>query len=176
MYKESFKKFYWAFILIIIDFRLQGFDILPDFLGYLFIIQGLSSLAEVNGFFQRAKKLALPMLLLSILSFYEAPGSNLVFGLATVVFVAIGIIDLLLVYSLFMGIRQLAEERRLDMLALEAESSWRYYLFISLAGIMAIGLLFVPVLLVMYILIVFFFNIYVLMKILKFMNLAREEL
>lgn len=176
MYKDGFTKFYLAFILIMIDFRIQGFDILPDFVGYLLILLGLAVFLGTNDFFERAKKLSLAMLLLSILSFYETPGSSLVFSIDTILFVVSGIINLLLIYSLFMGVRQMGEDRRLDNVVFEAESSWRFYLVIAVADLLSFLLIFVPAILVLYIFILFFFNVVVLLRILKFINIAKNEL
>jgi hypothetical protein len=36
---------FWGFIFLF-DFRLFGFDILPDFIAYILFVQGLSILAE----------------------------------------------------------------------------------------------------------------------------------
>ncbi|MBP1925646.1 hypothetical protein J2Z76_001505 [Sedimentibacter acidaminivorans] len=44
MYGEGFKKFYWGFLLVLIDFRLQGIDIFPDIIGFIFLLVVLNFL------------------------------------------------------------------------------------------------------------------------------------
>ncbi len=176
MYISSFKKFFVAFIFIMVEFRIKGFDVLPDFIGYILILNGLSAFQGINGLFERAKKLVLPMILLSALTFYQVPGSSLVFGFSAIIGMLGEIIKLLLIYSLFMGIKKMANDRRLDKLALEAESSWRFYLIIGVANLIAFVLVFSPVLFIQYKLAMFFFNVFVLYKMLKFINISKDAI
>ena len=36
-YVGAFRNFYWGFLLTMLDFRINGFDILPDILGISFL-------------------------------------------------------------------------------------------------------------------------------------------
>ena len=176
MYISSFKKFFVAFIFIMVEFRVKGFDVLPDFIGYILILNGLSAFQGINDLFERARKLVFPMLLLSALTFYQTPGSNLTFDFSIIVGMLGEIIKLFLIYYLFVGIKNMADDRRLDKVALEAESSWRFYLIIGVANLIAFALVFSPVIFIQYKLAMFFFNIFVMLKILKFMNISKDTI
>lgn len=175
MYSNGFRKFYWAFLFILLDFRVEGFDILPDIIGYMLIYSGLSAFEDENEYFEKAKKMALPILLISIFYIYASPGSNLEIGLTTVIGIIGEILSLLLVYNLFMGIRQMGQKSRKDHIILEAESSWRFYLTLKVVTLAQILFIIAPVMYVYYIIILFFTNIFVVIKIMKFMNMCKHE-
>ncbi|MDI6880479.1 MAG: hypothetical protein QMC95_16735 [Desulfitobacteriaceae bacterium] len=58
------------------DFRLQQFDMLPDFIGYGMIFYGLQQLAEQDDFFNKAKTPAGLLIFLSLPDFYNANATN----------------------------------------------------------------------------------------------------
>lgn len=175
VYSNGFKKFFWAFLFILVDFRVKGFDILPDVIGYILIYSGLSTFEDKNKYFERAKGIALTMVVISIYYIYASPGSNLEFSLGTVIGIIGEIISLLLVYSVFMGIRQMGQESRKDDIILEAESSWRFYLTLTVVTLAQLLFMFAPVTYIYYIIILFFANIFVLIKIMKFMHMCKHE-
>lgn len=59
-----------------LDFRLQQFDMLPDFIGYGMIFYGLQQLAEQDDFFNKAKTPAGLLIFLSLPDFYNANATN----------------------------------------------------------------------------------------------------
>lgn len=56
----GYSKLFWGFLILLLDFRINGFDIIPDLIGYLFISNGLGMLNTWNPHFEQAKKFALP--------------------------------------------------------------------------------------------------------------------
>src|SRR5690606_14384419 len=65
-YVGAFRSFYWGFLLTMLDFRINGFDILPDILGFIFFAIGINALLAESEHFQQAQKFNLVMILLSI--------------------------------------------------------------------------------------------------------------
>ena len=65
-----YNKMFWGFIVIFLDFRIGGFDIIPDFVGFIMIFQALSELELKNDIFSKARNFAGPMILLSIPDIY----------------------------------------------------------------------------------------------------------
>lgn len=175
MYSDGFRKLFWAFIFIMIDFRINGFDILPDIIGYIFIFQGLSILEIPNEFFERAKKLIIPMIILSIPSIYVIQGSDFDFGLGlgTIIGIIAVIIELLLIYSIFMGIKQMGEDVENEHIVIEAKECWKLYLTMAIASLVSIIFVFIPFIFVVYFVIIIFANIFVLIKIVKFMDICK---
>lgn len=46
MNESGFNKLYWGFFFIMFNFRIQGFDIFPDIVGYLFLASGFTTLFQ----------------------------------------------------------------------------------------------------------------------------------
>jgi hypothetical protein len=157
MYAEGLNKFYWGFLFIMIDFRISGFDILPDIVGFILFAVGFGLLASGSGFFARASNLNIAMILLSIFSIYEAPaqGGGVQFGPFWPVGILIGIgstvLTLLVVYNLFMGVKELAGQQEQPGLAEEAEQRWKQFWMLQVAVLAALILIFIPPLAIIYI-------------------------
>ncbi|GAU80026.1 hypothetical protein [Fusibacter sp. 3D3] len=129
----GYSKIFYGFIFLF-DLRFAGFDVLPNFIGYILIYQGLTLLKDKNKFFIEAKGLAFPMIFISVLSLYQSPipinevyGSSfslwsILLGLITVLF------NLLMVFYLCNGIK--SEVRQVEFLNLESEidTVWHLYL------------------------------------------------
>lgn len=64
----NYKKIYWG-LLLLFDIRINGFDILPDTIAYILIFIGLIDLAKENDYFQSAKLITFPLMILSVFEF-----------------------------------------------------------------------------------------------------------
>jgi len=120
------------------DFRINGFDILPDFIGYLLIFLGLSALVNLNEKFNKAKTLALPLIIISVLDIYQSP-VPLNSGLMepkTMIISLIGIISILLnmlmIYNICIGIEEKAKDSGNFVLGTLARSRWNLYLILQI--------------------------------------------
>lgn len=182
MVSEGFKKLYWGFLFIMLSFRLQGFDILPDVLGFFFLYGGLGILASESDFFQTAQKYTLPMIFLSILTIYEAPvqGGGVQFGFFGPFGILIGIasivLTLLVAYNTFMGIREMAQKRDNADIAIEAEEKWNQFKLLKFASLLLYALIFVPPIAFMFAIGLFIASILVTVGILRFINKCEEDL
>lgn len=110
---DGIDKIFWGYLLIFLDFRINNFDLLPDFVGYILIIVGLSRLSYLSDSFDEARIYAWISLILSFLNLFritngisEIPGWFWIYyiigGLIAVV------IDILLYNHLISGIQQIA--------------------------------------------------------------------
>lgn len=152
MNEDGFRKLYWGFLFIMIDFRIQGVDILPDIIGYILFAVGFGILALHSIHFSKARNLNIPMIILSIFSIYEVPAQNGgvqfsplgFFGI--LISIASLILNLLVIYNLFMGIKDMAEERGQMDLYTESNKMWNQYLMLQIAGIFMFVLIFIPLL------------------------------
>ncbi|SCZ08419.1 hypothetical protein [Alkaliphilus peptidifermentans] len=129
-----FNRLFWGFLFILFDFRLQGFNVLPDIVGYIIIFSTLARLIEDSPHFERARKYAFPLIFLSILDIYEAPtnGININLGgssLIVVISIIGAIINLMMVYNVLKGIGEMADGIKDYELMIMTEKRWRYYLF-----------------------------------------------
>ncbi|WP_202708819.1 hypothetical protein [Sporosalibacterium faouarense] len=166
----GFNKLFWGF-LFMFDFRFNGFDILPDFVGYIFIFIGLKTLMNKNQNFSTAKNLALPLIFLSILDIFQpqnnAGGVNITYGppLMLVIGIAVTVINLIMVYKICNGISELAQQQEKIELSKKAMTRWMLYLInnlIILLGFVVPGL----VAILFIVIIIYSFVMYILMLLL----------
>jgi len=150
MNKSSFNRLFCGFFFILLNFRINGIDILPDIVGYIFFFLALRDLEIENSFFLKAKNFSMPLILLSLFNIYERPAqSNGVNfgtfgGFGILIGIASLILNLILVYNIFMGIKELAYSKQLSEIATEAQSRWNQYLTLQIAVFAAFLLIFIP--------------------------------
>jgi hypothetical protein len=182
MSESAFNKFYWGFFFIMIDFRLQGVDIIPDIIGYWFLAAGFNILASRSSCFEKAKNLNMFMIFLSIFQIYERPaqGSGINFGvlgpIGFLIGIAATIINLLVIYNLFMGIKDMAGLQGEINIKEEAEKRWTQYLMLQLAGLCAIILIIIPPIAMIYIIVLFVISIVFTIAIMGFMKRCGSSL
>jgi hypothetical protein len=150
MNQGGLMKLYWGFLFIMIDFRLQGIDVLPDIVGYLLFAAGFGILMSNSEYFNKARNFNIPMIILSIFEIYEKPaqGGGIQLGSFGIFGVLIGIasiiLSLLVIYNLFMGIKEMANQQGQMELYEESDRRWNQYLILQIASIFAFILIFIP--------------------------------
>lgn len=75
---DGLKLAFWGMLFTVINFRIQGFDIVPDFIGYIMVAIGLSRIEQYEETFSVAKKIAYIMTVLSLINIYQAPAQSTV--------------------------------------------------------------------------------------------------
>ncbi len=134
----GFSNIFWGF-LFFFDFRIQGFDILPDIIGYGLIYLGLKEIASMSSHFTEAKKYSVILCILSVFDLYQVQiplqqfNVDPLTGLVMLIGIIIAIFDLLMVFNLCHGIAELAEGRGIIDLKAIALNRWRYYLYLRVA-------------------------------------------
>lgn len=185
MYASGLNKLFWGFFFMLIDFRIQGFDILPDIIGYVFLYFGINNLISKSDFFDKASKYCIFMLIASLFSIYQFPAmqgglSFGTFGLLGIFSIILGIIsfviNLLLVYNIFMGINVMAGNAEKYDLMYEAERMWGQYRTLQIALITAFVLAIIPPLVFVYIIVIFIATIVVTINILSFLKRCSDSL
>lgn len=133
----GYSKLFWGFIFLF-DFRLNGFDILPDIIGYIFFYQGLSLLQDKNDYFSKGKGFALPMIFISIFDIFQVTIpidqlGNTSFGLFSIILgLVITVINLLMVYNICYGIKSEARLRRDVEVESQSSIAWNVYLITNI--------------------------------------------
>jgi hypothetical protein len=179
---NGFTLVFWGF-LFMFDFRIQGVDILPNFIGYLLMYVGLQALSSLSPEFGKSKKYAVPLAVLSLFSIYQVQNPVGQFSITplSVVSFTIGLItifiDLLLVYHLCNGIINLANQQHDHNLQTTASQRWKYYLVykVALAIFLPLGLL-VPFLLMVGFIPLFILSIFVLISMMTLMKNSQRSL
>ncbi len=181
MIQSAFRKFYWGFLFIMIDFRIQGFDILPDFIGFILFAGAFSILASNSEYFSSARNYNFPMIILALFTFYETPaqGNGIQLGylgpFGIIIAIASIVLGLMVVYNLFMGIKDMAETHELMDIYTEAEQRWSQYLMLQIALLLAFVLIIFPPLAILYIVGLFIAAIVLTVRILGFMKVCEES-
>lgn len=170
---ENFKKVFWGYLFLVIGFRIQGIDILPNFIGYIIIIFGIKNLLEENEHFQKVLNSGYILTILSIFDVYQPVTTNTTTfqfsnPLLAVVAIVSVIADLYFSYHLFMGISNMAEKRTFVEIKFKSEKYWGYYWKLLLAMFGGILLVFLPTLVLIYMLVVLILTIVLHINILRF--------
>lgn len=139
----GFDKMFWGF-LFLFDFRIQGFDILPDLIGYFLFMFGLEQVINKSHYFALARKLTLPLILLSIFDLFEVqvPVYRLNFDVPNLLMMLVGIIylisNVLMVFNITRGIAEMARFQRRYELENKSKQRWLYYLYLQMAVIISL--------------------------------------
>jgi len=182
MSQSAYRKFYWGFFFIMIDFRLQGIDVLPDVIGYVLFATGFGILAASNAHFRDGGRLNTAMIVMSVFSLYErpVPGGGVHVGtlnpLGLLIGLAAMIVGLLVAYHLFMGTRDLAERLANAGIRDEAGLRWCQYLLFHLAILFGYMMVLVPGLALVYVAVMFVASIVLTWAIMTFMTRCGEQL
>jgi len=147
-----------GFIITLFDFRVYGFDVLPDFIGFTLLFLGFRSISNINLHFMRVKNLSIPMILVTMFDFYKIQPRN---GFGSyeskdIVFLAIDltimIMNIIIIYQIFRGIRESAMQKGCNQFARTAQMLWRWQLGLNIAGFTLVSFIFkMPILIIAYI-------------------------
>ncbi|MFO7835161.1 MAG: hypothetical protein R6V83_00775 [Candidatus Thorarchaeota archaeon] len=75
----GFKLVFWGLLISVLYFRLHGFNIIPDFLGYIAIFVGLGSTKELSSQFELSRIAVLILVPFSLADIYEPPTGQITF-------------------------------------------------------------------------------------------------
>jgi hypothetical protein len=182
MNESGFNKLFWGFLFIMLGFKIQGFDILPNIVGYLLFASAFSNLDSSITYFSTAAKYNIPMIVLSLFSIYERPaqGTGLQLGLLGVFTIPLAIasfvLNLLVVYNLFMGIRDMAKKREQSDLVHDSDKMWTQYLTLQIASLCSFILIFIPLFGMVYIIALLIASIIIAISILGFLKRCSDSL
>ncbi len=181
MIQEGFSKFFWGFLFILFDFRIQGVDVAPDVIGYILFMVGFKALAEHSVHFVKAKPYNIAMMIVSILSIYEQPAPTQVSGihvdpLGLVIGFVSFVLILLVVYHLFMGIQDMASKQQRFDIKQEAAQKWSYFLVFQIATLLLFVLIFIPPLFIVAVIGLIIAMIVLMVVLMRFMSKCGREL
>jgi hypothetical protein len=133
---SPFGKLFWGFLIVLIDVRINGFDLLVDLAGFILIVIGLAELARRNPIFGRARPYATALLGLSAFDLFTRTSAGnsglLLFGSAGLAFaflIALAVVNLMLVYLICRGIGEMARASGAVELADLSVTRWQFFLF-----------------------------------------------
>jgi len=158
--ERGFRRIFWGLVFVVLDFRIDDFDLLPDFIGFAIIASGLGLLVPLSLRFHTARIMAMFLVVFSLatlIRFTGGTGSGTPFGGWFYFQLIVDVIDITMIWQLCSGIIDLARERDLEDLALRANTRRALYVGLQLMsyalilvamdsppgdlGVLAIGLL-----------------------------------
>ncbi len=106
-----FSQLFWGLLVVIFDFSINGFDLLPDGVGYLIVAAGCRGLSQYSPKFATAGTLCFVLGALWLLGFAVHGDLAIPFGLVTM------IVDCAMIWQLLGGIGEFALSRQRQDLA-----------------------------------------------------------
>ena len=141
MYYLAYNKLFWGFVFVFIRINIGNLDLLPNFIGYFLIYNGVNTLISQHRAFNNARVPALLMCILSIKDVYKArpqyflDTSIITKNILWIFYDEIGfIIMFYIVFCVVRAIYLLAEERELEELSKNAKNYWRAYFITASAS------------------------------------------
>ncbi|HEY1172555.1 MAG TPA: hypothetical protein VGH19_14390 [Verrucomicrobiae bacterium] len=125
---NSFGLVFWGLVLIGIDVRV-GFDLLPDFIGYILVAIGCSRLGAASRRFPFTSNLAWIMVGLSLISIVMPGGV-----LSRLLYLVSALVDCGMMWQLLAGIIELTEVKGRSDLAKDADRWRTAYMVIAVIG------------------------------------------
>ena len=116
---------FWGILLAMLDFRINGFDLLPDFLGYLLVAIGCTGLISASSLFKPARLIAWILVIFELASL---AGARLGEPISSVD----SLLDLVLIWCVLGGVIELAVAQGREDLARRATVRRKLYLIATL--------------------------------------------
>lgn len=125
MRRRAFIFLMWGFLFVLLNFRIQNVNLLPTFVGYILCSIALRELRQKNPFFRRGFVVGIVLLVLSLPKLFHLGNSNVTitninglssmqpfvtasFGPALMMMVIGVALQLLYIYWIFQGIKEMA--------------------------------------------------------------------
>lgn len=129
---SSLGRIFWGELLVILDLRINGFDVLPDVIGYFLVALGCQALTAESKKYSTAATCSWILVAASIAAFFVPGDVALPFGLVFMV------VDCTMVWFLLGGIIDYVLERERADLAQKAAARRIAYILIMAITMLAI--------------------------------------
>lgn len=138
MYESGYNRLFWGMLFIIFDINIGAINILPNFIGYLFILSGLSILISQHKNFEKGKVPGILLTLLTLKDIYHNPQNNILAGefhnlslYTLIIGSVVTVLNLYLIYIICKTIYELCEERGLSCLKNNTKHYWMLYFVVT---------------------------------------------
>lgn len=106
-----FSQLFWGLLLVILDFSINGFDLLADGVGYLIVAAGCRGLSSLSSRFVTAQTLCIVLAVLWLIGFAMHGDIAVAYGLVTM------IVNCAMIWQLLGGVGEFALSRQRQDLA-----------------------------------------------------------
>ena len=126
-------KIFIGYLLVFFHIRLNGFDILPDFIGYLLIYLGATTLYFKSDSLAKSRPISIIM---TVFSFLTVVGSIIGINYNSAVFVALNFVSVILVlyltYLVVKGIQEIEKYDNIYLLGDKTEKVFKVQVFVNI--------------------------------------------
>ncbi len=138
---SGYNRLLWGFLLVILDLRIMGFDLLIDAVGYFIVVSGLKILSAQSESFRKAQVFAVILGILSIPSMIDfAATFPLEQGiLPTNLFIGslfyssiLGFLHIVLAFYIFRGMMEMVTQANLHGMPERVQGRARFYIYSSI--------------------------------------------
>lgn len=142
-------KIFIGMLLVFLDFNLDigamRIGLIPDFLGYIFILQGLAQLSGKSERFSKVRPFAFGMLIMTALHYLLGLlGLSLTLGIADYLLsLLLTIVSLYVAYGIVMGIRDIESAQGHNLAGAQLLSRWR---LLAILSVLVYFLFLIPIL------------------------------
>ena len=141
-----------GFLFILLDFNLNlgssSIELIPDFIGYIYVLKGLMELSEHSEWFTRLKPFANGMAIFSgIIFVMDLLGISVAMGTIVTMPLAIvsTIISLYITYGIVMGIKDMEAANEWDLNSDSLYSTWKVLVICTIVSYMVFFIPFVAI-------------------------------
>ncbi len=130
MLRDGFRKIFWGLILVLVEIHIVAFDLLPDPLGYFYILSGLNLLTSRYEMNRQGKWLAAGLILLSIPTIIIQNGvhDTILVSPAAIYMSIMGILNLILAYFIFQLMVNVAASNGDLLLEKQTSNTFKIYM------------------------------------------------
>ena len=132
------KKIFIGFLLIFLDFNLNlgnsQIGLIPDFIGYIVMLNGLTEMADESAYFTKVKPYTTAMAIYTcILYIINALGVSMALGIfAYILGILSTIISLYISYQIIRGIQEMEDQYNVFLNGTTLKTTWQFLAVFSL--------------------------------------------
>lgn len=142
--KQALNKIFWGYIFVMLEIHIIAIDILPDPIGYLFIVLGVSALSQTFQVAKKARNLAIMLIFLSIPTIFiqenmdYGPLSQLsLFQGWSIYSTGLGLGKIILVFYIFQLLMSIVLKLDNQELHTRTSRTFKIYIYVMLVGAIA---------------------------------------
>ena len=126
--RTHFAQLFWGLLLVILDFSINKFDLLPDGIGYLVVATGCNGLSTLSPRFSTARNFCFVLAILWLIGFLIHGDIAIVYRLVTT------LVNCAFIWQLLGGLAEFALDRKRPDLARRAHNRRLAYVVIMIAS------------------------------------------
>jgi hypothetical protein len=132
--RTQFGYIFWGLIFVVLHFKINGFDILPDIIGYGMIVMGASRLAAHSNQFHVASSFSILLAIFWVIGLAITGDAEFLLG------IVVGIANCAMMWSLLGGVAEFTTARNRTDLA-ESAYQLRVFYVAFIAGVFVFSLI-----------------------------------